>query len=542
MLRLNKFIKLIKTWKLEFDQYNNLEKLFKSAIKNNKFRNKTIVFNIVRNNRKYFDNEAYIAKLLALNGANVKILLDDGILSHWDTYHIDNFKRNLKVKDLNKYSLNPAYKYRNIHNGIWFLAREFINKVLMKKNFNIYKDENLEIIFYSRIFKQDLFKNFNLFPSINDLNKFAESSTIRFFKTPFLEYNNPIIKKFFILSKRNAIISKLIGEYSNKILNSDIFITSHGIYSTWGPAFEYLKRKKIKSYVIVPRFSHGKKEKIGLLVDTKMQTLSKSESWKKFSHKKVTKDMRKKVENYFQLRTNFQIEDTRVLFKNPEDFKIYKSKDFDYYVGMFPNVIWDGNIKDRKNIFKTRLDWFKTTIDFFKKNKNLRLYIKSHPSEVTVLKNSPRISDILQNYYDFSKITNISLIPPNSRINTYNFIKQLDLGIVYDGTLGIEMPYLGIPTILSVKDGFSTIEGGNFTPKNKSEYLNYLNNIDHLINKFHANYEKYYLDNIIRYIYWYLYENKIKIPTLRNKKNQMKGFQLRKEDLKLEKRLLEILN
>ena len=80
------FKKLIKTleeyyqdWKTNQREYNHLRNLLKS-VKKTRFLNKKIVFNTVRCTKIMLDREFFMGLLLALIGAEVIMLLDDGIL------------------------------------------------------------------------------------------------------------------------------------------------------------------------------------------------------------------------------------------------------------------------------------------------------------------------------------------------------------------------------------------------------------------------------------------------------------------------------
>ena len=78
-------------------QYKHLKNVLKSAERTN-LLNKTIVFNIVRNFRISLDPQIVIGLILALNGAIVKILIDDDLLKHWDTFQIDELDEIKKIK------------------------------------------------------------------------------------------------------------------------------------------------------------------------------------------------------------------------------------------------------------------------------------------------------------------------------------------------------------------------------------------------------------------------------------------------------------
>ena len=233
--------------------------------------------------------------------------------------------------------------------------------------------------------------------------------------------------------------------------------------------------------------------------------------------------------------------DTRIFREKKGSLTVDKNDGYKYHIAMFPNVSWDGNIKERHIAFEGYLDWLISTINYIKNRNDMKLYIRSHPSEITVLKNSAKIIDLIKNQIKLKNVQNIILIPPEKNIDTYDFLKSgIDLGICYDGFLALEMPLLKIPTIMCVKGGFSSVEGGNYIISSKDEYFYYLDNIDKVIEEFHSNYIKYY-NNIIRYLYWYLFEIPIKLPSI-SKKNPLKIdlMQLKKSDLVLNKKLLKL--
>ena len=109
------------------------------------------------------------------------------------------------------------------------------------------------------------------------------------------------------------------------------------------------------------------------------------------------------------------------------------------------------------------------------------------------------------------------------------------MGIVYDGFLAVEIPLLKIPTIMCVKEGMFYVENGQITPESKEEYFDYLDNIEGVINKFKSNYQERY-NNLIRYAYWYIYENAVKLPTLsKTKYIKTDLMQLKKDEIILDK-------
>ena len=526
-------------FKLDFftkwKEYNNLAKIIKSIPKRN-LLNKIIVINTIRTHDiKHLDNALLLGTTLALNGAKVKILLDDGILTHWDTYQIDALPMN--INNIEKYSLNPSHIfYKEYKNFLKIIFK----KILIKKALRTFNIKNLEILYYSEILDREKLN----YANVEELKKHAKSSTIRFFKTCNLDYNTRFVKYYYYLSLKNAILNRNIGEYILSKINPNIFFTIHAKYSTHGPAFEFLEQNGIKCILNVGHLTHLTNKNKVFFSDIKWELLSSSRYWGRYKNILVTEKMKKNVEEFFEKRLKgfcLDKQGSGVKYHSSKDkemiFKIKKDDSIKYHIAMFPNVIWDANTKDRHIAFDGYLDWLVTTINYVINRKDIKLYIRAHPAETIWCKTSDRVIDLIKEKISLKNVNNIIVIPPEKKVNTYDFLKSgIDLAIVYDGFLGIEMPYLKIPTITCVKGGLFSVEGGNFTVVNKEEYLNFLINIDKVIEDFHYNFN-IYRNNIIRYLYWYLNENLIKITSKNS--DYMK---LTKNDFNLDEKFITLLN
>ncbi|MHA1694043.1 MAG: hypothetical protein ACTSUG_02200, partial [Candidatus Helarchaeota archaeon] len=148
----------------------------KKAEQTNLLKNLKIVINAVRPIELNFNSEVFFGLIFALNGAIVKILFDDGVLEHWDVYQFDTLPIN---QEIDKISLNPFYNhvYLNKFNKRFLFS--LYDLQLRKHYLKAYSHDNLEFIFYSQFIDK---KEIN-YKNIDELNDFAFSSTIRFFKT-----------------------------------------------------------------------------------------------------------------------------------------------------------------------------------------------------------------------------------------------------------------------------------------------------------------------------------------------------------------------
>ena len=475
---------------------------------------------------------------MALFGAKVKILLDNGIMKHWDWFQIDSL---VNIQSIEKISPNFTKNFKNYD---YFHKRYYKNylkvileRILLKRALKTYNDKNLEYIFYKDIIDKN---NLNI-ENWQELKKYALSSTIRFFKNEDLDIkNNHKHRYYYYLSLKNAIISRDVGNYILNEIKFDYFIAGQGLYSTCRPAFEFLKKNGKKCLISLGHHGHLIENKRNFITDIQFQLLSSSMFWKEHKKRVVTEKMKKEVKKYFDYRLNGLSRDIKrhSLIEMTNLYSVKKNDGFKFHIAMFPNVIWDGNITDRHIAFDSYLDWLISTVNYIKNRTDIKLYIKAHPGEKFASKNTPGVLDLIKKYVDLEEVKNIVLLPPYKNFNTYHFLKSgIDLAIVYDGFLGIEAPYLKIPTITCVMGGAYSIEGWNVTVASKREYFHYLNNLGELIEEFHKNHYNKYYNNFVRYLYWYIYELPIDMPT--NKTNIMT---LKKKDIFLDKKLIDMLD
>lgn len=493
---------------------------------------KTVIFNTVKNVIGIIDREAFLAKILALNGAKVIILLDDGLLNHWDTLTYDSQKK-LKIE---KRFLNPGL-YSTIPQKI----RNFLlnRKIILHKK--LFQDPNLTYKKYGELLEEAdcLTQNRSLF------KKSARESTIRFFKNSNIDFSQDPFKKYYLLSYQNCQITYSVAQKANEIYKPDIFISSHGIYSLWEPMYEYFTDQGIRSFIYAGNHGHALNRKFFYLADSRIQTLTRSQMWQKFKQKKLSTDMKEKVDNYFDLRFSHRTNDTKEYFgQSSKNFEIIQNPKIKYHVAVFPGSIWDGNIKNRHIAFSGIVNWLEETINYFKKRPEIMVYVKFHPAEITFFKSSFGLADILREKIpDLDTYKNIMLIEPKEHVETYTFLKSgVDLGIIYDGFLGLELPFLKIPVLMGAVEGLFTISDGNFTIHSNTDYFNYLDNIEGLIQNFNENYPRY-MQNIYKFCYWYLFENPFELATIPvDKSKESDIMNLRVEDFRIPKKLLDIIN
>jgi hypothetical protein len=113
---------------------------------------------------------------------------------------------------------------------------------------------------------------------------------------------------------------------------------------------------------------------------------------------------------------------------------------------LFPNVFWDVGITGPTDVFTGVVDWVLKTVEICRNQPDIRLFIKLHPGEAFGDKSFKGIADFIVER--FGAIPDgVSLITPEMRLSPYDLFPHIDLGVVYNSTLGIEMLYKGLPVV-----------------------------------------------------------------------------------------------
>jgi len=152
--------------------------------------------------------------------------------------------------------------------------------------------------------------------------------------------------------------------------------------------------------------------------------------------------------------------------------KNFNFNKYDKTYVMFSNVPWDAALMGADIGFNDVYDWISTTIELFKNKSNLQLIIKIHPSETKVMESKRTVLDYINDKFR-NLPENIKIIPSNTKISPYSLFPFIDVGLVYNGTVGLEMSIQGIPVIVAGNAHYSK-KDFTYDISTKEEYSNVL--------------------------------------------------------------------
>ena len=143
-------------------------------------------------------------------------------------------------------------------------------------------------------------------------------------------------------------------------------------------------------------------------------------------------------------------------------------KKYDKTYAIFSNVPWDSSLRYANKGFNSVYEWVHYTIDLFKDKPNYQLIVKIHPSELRVLKSENTVLDYIKDKFEFLP-ENIKIIPPDTKISPYDLFNFIDVGIVYNGTIGLEMILNNIPVVVAGRTHYGD-KGFTHDASTKKEY------------------------------------------------------------------------
>ena len=488
----------------------SLNKLYKYIKKNNLISNnlygKKIIINSVRTYiPQQITTELYFALLLTVNGAKVHILYDNNTLLMHDTnhYEVSKIKKILKM----------------------LRDKIFATPILFCGLFHDLK------ISYS-----DILRRGSNEPHQTDLNHHVYASLARYYLSSTNERCLEGEKSFKTVKKKielNAGLSLNAAVTCNKILEPDFILTSHGIYSTWGPFYEFFKTKNIKTICYgVNCFEPGT---IDISMNDIAATRFDSEFYDFFHNYKKENSIESLVDDYADKlifsRLSFGASDQKIfeqnIHKSSVDSSIQQKLDNidsnSHVVGIFPNVLWDNatTFRHLNTLFSSPAEWLIQTISSLLKGNNT-VILRIHPAEgATARKVRKGVYEIIQkNLASLIDHKNLIIIESDDIYSSYKLFDYLDAATIYNGTIGYELLKQRIPTIVASNAPFSKCIA---TPKNKKEYYHMLNNYEFSDLMFDQ-------DKYNSLIYYYFKLHRLNFPTWANELFELKD-ELKYSDL-----------
>jgi len=417
---------------------------------NKKYKGKKILFNSV--DAKYLRStyfEGEIAKSLQARGHKVKMLICGGALNMCTT----------------RFTIEKPPDSWSCKNCIYFSTNFFKTIGLPHSIYQDYiKGEELETI-KSKVNEMSLEKCKNFIYKGVKVGFLSITSTQRYFKggKPTKKSYEHVLRSELI----NAIISTDVAE---KVLNKDkpdILITIHSGYSSWGSFAEYLRNNGVRVCVWGSGYTKD------TVIFNRHDLHDNFKEYYEKNRKNKTLNEREEVEliSFLDKRKQGEKEGGTYKYGFSQDGRnlerLYGVNKYKKTYVLFPNLPWDASLINANEAFKDVYEWISYTIELFKERKKLQLIIKIHPSE-KISGSRRTVLDYIYDKFEFVP-SNIKIIPPETKISAYSLFPFIDVGIVYIGTLGLEMTLDNIPVVIAGRIHYGN-NGFTYNISTKREY------------------------------------------------------------------------
>lgn len=304
----------------------------------------------------------------------------------------------------------------------------------------------------------------------------AMAGTLRFYARGDLKdekWGEEILRRYL----KSSLLTAMSMENLLAAKSFDVAVFNHGIYVPQGVIGEVLRREGIRVVNWNPSyrrqtfiFSHD--DSYHRTMITEPPSLWETMPWDSSKERYILE--------YLDSR-RYGTQDWIWFHDKPyEDFgRIQQELGIDFKrpcIGLLTSVMWDAQIHYRSNAFQNMLDWMVQTIEYFRNRPDLQLVARIHPAEIHGL--IPSRQKMVDTIYERipNLPTNITLVPPESKISTYALMKKCNAVIIYNTKTGIEIACMGIPVIVA---GEAWIRGKGFSidVNSPSEYFDVLDRL-----------------------------------------------------------------
>ena len=251
----------------------------------------------------------------------------------------------------------------------------------------------------------------------------------------------------------------------------DVVIIPNGSILEFGTIYKVARQLKVTAVT----FEFGEqRERMWLARNAEVMRQDTSELWDQISQLPLSKSQLEDLRSLTNARRggilweNFSRQWQAEQSKGTTELYQQLSIDPEKPVGLLcTNVVSDSLALDRQIFTDGMADWLAETVRHFAQRPTAQLVVRVHPGELLGA-GHPSLDIVHATLPDLP--AHVVLVPPESKINTYDLIEIADLGLVYTTTVGMEMAMSGVPVVVS---GLTHYRGKGFTfdPKSMHEYL-----------------------------------------------------------------------
>jgi hypothetical protein len=254
--------------------------------------------------------------------------------------------------------------------------------------------------------------------------------------------------------------------------NPNRLFMQHGFYVEWGPAYEAAMQENIP----VVRWGRGyDKDQLRMSLSGREHQQyvhhASDAHWRNVRETSLSTSQQTDINSVLKERRN----NPHQMYSGAGTDLLGKLRDEQRPVwGLFAHLAWDAAIFIEKNAFETVEAWVLRSIDKMEQIENAQWVVKVHPAEA-MTETQCGVWEAIQDQY--SKLPDhVTVLSPETEVNTYDLIDVLDGGITIRGTVGLEMVCKGLPVILAGEAHYGE-KGFTLGAKTEDAYHDYLERV-----------------------------------------------------------------
>jgi len=411
----------------------------------------------IETNHYQFFQMLVLGKALQLRGADVKVLLCGSRLAGCEIKNVNNrdWKDPCVTCRFNDRNVTAMYGLDTVR--LTDLVSDEIVSAIEKVA------TSLSTNYPSRY----LYKGINIIPIVND-------SVIRFYYGAV-----PTDPAMLAPVRRQHLITAMISLDAAERLNGtfapEVILNNMFVYSMAEPYFRYFANVEgvRQATVSITPVDYNS------VILNIMEHFRSSERFRRYVRSRNGAPLTPTESTALRTRLEARMAGRIRMFKDLGYFKevsgikdVLKIDDKRRNIFLFSNIYWDLATGETGQ-FGDILTWIFDTIEILKDRPDVHLYIKAHPGEKYDSAPSAKgVADFIHEKFPVFP-EHVTLILPEMRIKPYDLFPWIDLGLVYSGTLGLEMLLSGIPVAIAGKAPFSGL-GFAHEPASLNEYAKVL--------------------------------------------------------------------
>ncbi len=255
----------------------------------------------------------------------------------------------------------------------------------------------------------------------------------------------------------------------------DSLLGNMNVYTAWEPYLRFFGKRSIKMNIVsISTFNHT------AVVFNRMDLYGDGRRYERWLETRggggLNETERRELADFMKGR----FEGSAPIFKNNEIFgasdTAISSLGIDpgkRNVFIFSNIYWDAGLTETASLYDGVIPWVLDTIEILKDRPDCHLYVKPHPAEIYDATTSLR--GIMEYIHERFPVLpkNVTIIPPPLKIKTYDLFPMIDVGVLFNGTLGLEMLQKGVPVVVAGLSPYGHLKSAA-SPQSREEYAKIL--------------------------------------------------------------------